>query len=369
MKRRHSTSNRGLPPVSRASSPSSVIEEDAIGIEESAPQTSPNDMTVVPDWEDCVSNLPLSENAARFQVRTPAPYTALPETCSIPGELEFHAEAVLPVRVSPNTFYPSDTGSGTDAASHDMPNSAPASLDKAIDCLVDQSHDLSLDAASSTPELTAHGSLLPFQDQQLAEDPGMNFVAAAAGFYQECIDLDEPEATRTSWQQNIWVDADTENHLTTHYFDTICGIISCFDSRQNPFRKDIPRLMLNCEYITDCVHGLTAAHLANSTSGMKSIALKHQTRAMRGLMSVLKNLQLPNHGRDNDRGLSRVSAKYARHQALLAALLLGISAVSTAPRGSRGCKINNSQGMVRCFCNRLGPPPWSKTAVSRVAHR
>lgn len=124
------------------------------------------------------------------------------------------------------------------------------------------------------------------------------------------------------------IDPDTKHELTQYYFSTVCRILSVFDSHENPFRSDIPQVMLTCDYIHDCVIGMSAAHLANSRLGMESIALKHQARAMAGLSIVLRSMQAPS-GTDNGQLVRQNPvAKSARYQALLAAMLLGISSVS-----------------------------------------
>lgn len=138
----------------------------------------------------------------------------------------------------------------------------------------------------------------------------------------------------TSWTSipmplhNALLDPSTRQKLTLHYFETVCQILSCFDSHENPFRSDIPTVMLTCDYVHDCIIGMSAAHLANSSSGMESIALNHQARAMAGLSLVIQTIR-PS-GRACDDQITRQDhfGRSARYQALLAAMLLGISSVS-----------------------------------------
>ena len=167
--------------------------------------------------------------------------------------------------------------------------------------------------------------------QPFAGESDLATVSTAAEDASQCLDLAILDSASTGWQHNIWIDVETQNILTVHYFEHICQIMSCFDSRQNPFRKDIPPIMLNCGYMNDCVNGLSAAHLANSIRGMDSIALKHQTNALRGLLSDIQMIEYPDRQTKTNKSLSRVSAVYARHDALLAALLLGISTVRSKP--------------------------------------
>lgn len=130
---------------------------------------------------------------------------------------------------------------------------------------------------------------------------------------------------------NTFLDPSTKQRLTLHYFESICQILSCFDSHENPFRSDIPRVMLTCDYVHDCIIGMSAAHLANSSSGMESIALNHQARAMAGLSLVIQTIQPSGRPLDEQIACQDPFARSARYQALLAAMLLGISSVSVMP--------------------------------------
>ncbi|EUC30528.1 hypothetical protein COCCADRAFT_103708, partial [Bipolaris zeicola 26-R-13] len=176
---------------------------------------------------------------------------------------------------------------------------------------------------SSSPHMAASSAYELFEDMS-PSTPASPDTRIDVG--QQCVDSDNLVLASTSWQRNIWIDAETENNLTVHYFDNTCQIVSCFDSRQNPFRKDIPRIMLTCEYLNDCIKALSAAHLANSIRDMDNVTLRYQTKAIRGLMSALQTLQFPSHHKSSDNGLSRISAAFARYQALLVALLLANSA-------------------------------------------
>lgn len=194
-----------------------------------------------------------------------------------------------------------------------------------------QYYGFALDSLNQGLDPTA-GEAWPYLvEQPFAEESDVATITTAAEDAPKCLDLSMLDPVGISWQQNIWIDVETQNILTMHYFEHICQIMSCFDSRLNPFRKDIPPIMLNCGYMNDCVNGLSAAHLANSVRGMDSIALKHQTNALRGLVSDIRMIEYPDCQRKINNSLSRVSAVYARHDALLAALLLGISTVRSNP--------------------------------------
>lgn len=138
----------------------------------------------------------------------------------------------------------------------------------------------------------------------------------------------------------------TKIALTNHYFDYICQIVSCFDSHESPFRTDIPQKMLTCEYIHDCVVGMSAAHLANSVSGMENIALSHQNRAMFALSSVIDSLFTSGDEESEQHWLSCSSTKTTRYHALLASLLLNMSSVSTQVAIRASLSTNNIKGLV-----------------------
>lgn len=127
---------------------------------------------------------------------------------------------------------------------------------------------------------------------------------------------------------NGLLDGMTKHDLTMHYFDSVCQILSCFDSHENPFRYDIPRVMLTCDYVHDCVIAMSAAHLANSRMGMESTALKYQARAMAGLSFVIQSMQAPACADDAQIALCSSYDRSTRYQALLTAMMLGISSVS-----------------------------------------
>ena len=129
----------------------------------------------------------------------------------------------------------------------------------------------------------------------------------------------------------VMLDPETKNALTRHYFDYVCQILSCFDSHENPFRADIPQKMLTCDYIHDCIVGMSAAHLANSVSGMEDIALRHRDRVVLALSSVVDTISPSEDYELEQYWLQCSSTRNTRHHALIASLLLGISSVSTRP--------------------------------------
>lgn len=143
------------------------------------------------------------------------------------------------------------------------------------------------------------------------------------------LDFCDMPLTTTSPLNEVPLEPETKHTLTKHYFDSVCQLLSCFDSHENPFRADIPQKMLTCDNIHDCIVGMSAAHLANSVSTMKNVALRHQSRAVFALSSIIDFVSSPEDQEFERSWLQISSTKVARHQALIAFLLLGISSVST----------------------------------------
>ncbi|USP80372.1 uncharacterized protein yc1106_07646 [Curvularia clavata] len=250
-----------------------------------------------------------------------------PQSSTECGDSLNQTEITSPVGVLAHESSSPHTAESTEyVLSQDTPPCVSASSEKTRDSGGDQHHNLMLGDIDPVLELTSSDAWLCSIEQQSGDDSDFDISAVTAQVGQQCVDSDSLVSASASWQRNIWIDAETENNLTVHYFENICQMMSCFDSRQNPFRKDIPRVMLTCEYLNDCIKALSAAHLANSICGMDNIAVRHQTKAMRGLMSVLQKLQSPSRHGSSDNELSRLSVTFTRYQALLAALLLAISA-------------------------------------------
>lgn len=168
------------------------------------------------------------------------------------------------------------------------------------------------------PDDDAHGNELPLfvNDNEQHPRAPWDFVSA-----------DDCSLNITSLNNGLF-DGMTKHDLTMHYFDSVCQILSCFDSHENPFRYDIPRVMLTCDYVHDCVIAMSAAHLANSRTGMESTALKYQARAMAGLSFVIQSMQAPACADDAGIALCSSYDRSVRYQALLTAMMLGISSVS-----------------------------------------
>lgn len=255
----------------------------------------------------------------------------LTHSSALRKDISYHSSPVDSQEGSTN-----EHGKHTGASSYRHPDdilSLSTSLDASSGSVDGANQHLSfaLESLNQVLEPMAGDAWPDIMQQPFAGESDLAIVTTAAEDASQCLDLAILDSASTGWQQNIWIDVETQNILTVHYFEHICQIMSCFDSRQNPFRKDIPPIMLNCGYMNDCVNGLSAAHLANSIRGMDSIALKHQTNALRGLLSDIQMIEYPDRQTKTNKSLSRVSVVYARHDALLAALLLGISTVRSKP--------------------------------------
>lgn len=309
----HDQASLHSPPVANATSPQiSTLESRSAAVKEGKRRHETNVASPASPLDTRVLQQPVS-----------------PQSSTMCSDYLHQADIDSPVQIlsSDDSSSPHMAASSAYELFEDMSPSTPASPDTRIDGGGNQHPTLVLDAIESALGLTSSDTWLCGTEQQSADDPDFHIDAAAAQVGQQCVDSDNLVLASTSWQRNIWIDAETENNLTVHYFDNTCQIVSCFDSRQNPFRKDIPRIMLTCEYLNDCIKALSAAHLANSIRDMDNVTLRYQTKAIRGLMSALQTLQFPSHHKSSDNGLSRISAAFARYQALLVALLLANSAV------------------------------------------
>ena len=99
--------------------------------------------------------------------------------------------------------------------------------------------------------------------------------------------------------------------LVEHYFSTICGIYSCFDSFLNPFRYTVSDSWTRSASTYYAIQSMAAAHLANDLPRMRKEGLDLHRKASQHLG---KELQMYRSGKLDD------------DQALLSLLLLGMSA-------------------------------------------
>ncbi|RAH65207.1 Zn(II)2Cys6 transcription factor [Aspergillus aculeatinus CBS 121060] len=74
------------------------------------------------------------------------------------------------------------------------------------------------------------------------------------------------------------------DRLLRYYFSRVCGILSAFDSRQNPFRSLVQELMPTHPALLHCVLGMSAAHLHQKERG-QTRSLRHRAQALSELGS------------------------------------------------------------------------------------
>lgn len=92
------------------------------------------------------------------------------------------------------------------------------------------------------------------------------------------------DATTSYLTQILWVPGPFEDETTViheYYYSAVCGINSCFDSMQNPFRSTISDLVLKSPLLYETVLSMSAAHLSNGSRNMTHRAIEHQSEAMR----------------------------------------------------------------------------------------
>jgi len=99
--------------------------------------------------------------------------------------------------------------------------------------------------------------------------------------------------------------------LVEHYFSTICGIYSCFDSFLNPFRYTVSESWTRSASTYYAIQSMAAAHLANELPHLRTEGINFHRKASQHLG---QELQMVRSGQPND------------DQALLSLLLLGMSA-------------------------------------------
>lgn len=248
-----------------------------------------------------------------------------------------------------------------DSAQFDWPESVKRSCVNAVNFSLDDRDDatwlasgeLARTMGSTDGEVCQHPGMLTNEHDAFGQNAMM--IPCQTSFEPPFLDLEHIDSTdwilSASPHRDLQLHSEASNDLTMHYFDSVCRILSCFDSHESPFRSDIPRVMLTCDYVRDCVVGLSAAHLANTRAGMKAIAMKHQARAMAGLSTVLQTIQIYNQQGSITGPPRFLCSPGARYQALLTALLLGVSSVSEErPIVFAKQFADDRIGLVRCFC-------------------
>ena len=112
---------------------------------------------------------------------------------------------------------------------------------------------------------------------------------------------------------------ESSEKLLKHYFDAACRIMSCYDSKTNPYRTTIPNLQMSSTHIRACMMGMSASHMANFVNEMKVTAMRYQTEAVEEIASLLP-VQSP-HRRSSVGSAST-------YEMLLGTIMLGMTSVS-----------------------------------------
>ncbi|KAF4447651.1 Arginine metabolism regulation protein II [Fusarium austroafricanum] len=78
--------------------------------------------------------------------------------------------------------------------------------------------------------------------------------------------------------------------LLNHYFSAVCQLNSAFDSSYNPFRSEVPRMMVGSPLLFCCVLSMSAAHFYQGDQSSSSIPLQFQTEALSHLSNRLSQM-------------------------------------------------------------------------------
>ncbi|KXS98322.1 hypothetical protein AC578_6850 [Pseudocercospora eumusae] len=129
------------------------------------------------------------------------------------------------------------------------------------------------------------------------------------------------------------------NRLFPHYFETICRVMSCFDSTMNPYRTDIPAVLHSSPYIFNCMMGMAAAHMANYEKDMAVTAISYQTEAMQSLQIQMSGL-LP---------LSSINGGGMTYQTLLGTIMLGMTSAWHDPTANGMSHLRGARLLFRAW--------------------
>ncbi|KAF7192522.1 Beauvericin cluster-specific repressor BEA4 [Pseudocercospora fuligena] len=129
------------------------------------------------------------------------------------------------------------------------------------------------------------------------------------------------------------------DRLVPHYFETICRVMSCFDSTTNPYRTDIPGVLHSSPYIFNCMMGMAAAHMANYEKDMAVTAISYQTEAMQSLQLQMSGL-LP---------LSSINGGGTTYQTLLGTIMLGMTSAWHDPTANGMSHLRGARLLFRAW--------------------
>lgn len=107
--------------------------------------------------------------------------------------------------------------------------------------------------------------------------------------------------------------------LLRYYFSQVCGILSAFDSSQNPLRSLLEELIPSCPALLYSVLSMSSAHLHRLEKDRMRYSLEHRTQAISQLASNITNVT----GAEGS-----APANLDTTALLLSSILLGMTSVS-----------------------------------------
>lgn len=126
--------------------------------------------------------------------------------------------------------------------------------------------------------------------------------------------------------QILWLPRPLEDETTViheYYYSAVCGINSCFDSMQNPFRSTISDLVMKSPLLYETVLSMSAAHLSNTSRNVTHRAIEHQSEAMR----LLREKIVAPPANNTHLAVAASRAEETTTTVLLASILLGMTSV------------------------------------------
>ena len=120
--------------------------------------------------------------------------------------------------------------------------------------------------------------------------------------------------------------------LFKHYFDNIMSINSVYDNQDNPFRYLVSRYIKSSPLIRSCVLSISEMHLVSNDRTMHQKVVRYHSEALKRLaiaMAHLDSVTASTEQSSTSQSGAALAGRVDRMQeALLALLLLGVSAVS-----------------------------------------
>lgn len=107
--------------------------------------------------------------------------------------------------------------------------------------------------------------------------------------------------------------------LLRYYFSQVCGILSAFDSSQNPLRSLLKELIPSCPALLHSVLSMSSAHLYRREKDRMRYSLEHRTQAISQLASNITNVTSAE---------GSAPANLDTTALLLSSILLGMTSVS-----------------------------------------